>query len=106
MRYEMISFVASAHTRNRDRRLSSTILNQLGGQIDRRDHAVGLGDSFAGNLECGAVIRTGPGKWQPQRGVHAAVKSVQLERDQSLIVIHAKHGVEFTFYRAMEYRVR
>ena len=42
------------------------------------------------------------GKRQPERYVHAAVECVQLQRDQSLIVVHAKHRVEFAFNRAVE----
>src|ERR1051326_756099 len=77
-------------------------LRKFNRQVDRRDHAVGLRDSFAGDLECGAVIGTRARKWKTKCRVHAAVKGVQLERDEGLIVIHAKHGIEFTFDCAME----
>ena len=75
------------------------------GEIDRRDHAVGSCDSFSGNFKRGAVIGTGARTRQTERHVHAVVKCVQLKRNQSLIVIHAKHRVEFAFNRPVENRV-
>ena len=71
-------------------------------EVDRGDHAVGAGDSFAGNLKRSAVIGTSARKRQTQGHIHAIVKCVQFQRDQSLIVIHAENGIEFTFNRAME----
>ncbi len=53
-------------------------------------------------VERGAVIGAGARKRQAERHVHAAMKRVQLERDQSLIVIHAKNGIELAFSRAMK----
>src|SRR2546430_13675163 len=74
-------------------------------QIDRCEHAVGSRDSLAGNFKCCAVIGTGARKWEAQRDVHTFVKGMQLQWDQSLIVIHAKHRVEVALNRAMEHCV-
>ena len=77
-------------------------MRQLHREINRGDHAVGTRDAFARNFKCSAVVGTGAGKRQPERYVHAAVERVQLQWDQSLIVVHAKHRVEFAFNRAVE----
>ena len=79
---------------------------QLNCKIDRGDHAVGSRHSFAGNFKRSAMIWTGASKWKAQRDIHAFVKGVQLERDQPLIVVHAKNRVEFAFDRAVENCVR
>ncbi len=42
------------------------------------------------------------GNGRPERDVHARVKGMELERDQTLIVIHAQDGVEFTLDGAMK----
>ena len=93
-----IQFVISGILRLR----SGMTSRQLHREINRGDHAVGTRDSFAGNFKRGAVIGTGARKRKAERHVHAVVKCVKLQRDQSLIVIHAEHRVEFTFNRAME----
>src|SRR5205085_1777874 len=84
--------------------LTGTLLcrSELDCEIDRGDHAVGAGDSFAGDFECGAVIGTGARKRQTERYVHAVVECVQLQRDQTLVVIHAEYGIELTVDCAME----
>ena len=51
------------------------------------------------------MIGAGARKGETERDIHAFMEGVQLERDQSLIVIHAEHGVEFALDRAMENRV-
>src|SRR5205823_9617235 len=71
-------------------------------EINGGDHAVGASDAFPGNFKCCAVIGTGARKWEAQRDVHTFVKGMQLQWDQSLIVIHAKHRVEVALNRAME----
>src|SRR4029453_10266979 len=71
-------------------------------EINRGDHAVRTGHSSAGNFKRGAVIRTGARKRKPKRHVHALVKGVEFQRNQSLIVIHAEYRVEFAFNRTME----
>src|ERR1051325_850286 len=83
-------------------RASSFFPRQFHREIDRCDHAIGTRDALSGDLKCSAMIRTGAREWQPQSYVHAAVECVQLERDQSLVVVHAKHRVEFAFDRAIE----
>jgi hypothetical protein len=70
---------------------------KLNRERDCRDHAVLPRDAFASNLEGCAVIGAGARKRQTERNVHAAVESVQLQWDQTLIVIHAENGIEFTF---------
>ena len=72
------------------------------GEIDRGDHAVGARNSFARDLKRGAMIGTRARKRQAKRHIHAFVKCVKFQRDQSLIVIHAEHGIEFTFHCAMK----
>ena len=74
-------------------------------EFDRGDHAVGARDSFAGDFERGSVIRTRARKWQAQRHIHALVKGVELQRNQSLIVIHAEHCIPFAFAGVMKNRV-
>ncbi len=75
---------------------------QLHGEINRGDHAVRAGDSFAGNFKRGAVIGTGARKRKPKRHVHTLVKGVEFQRNQSLVVIHAEYRVEFAFNRTMK----
>ena len=82
------------------------IFCQLHRQPDRCDHAFRVRDSLARNFESGSVIRTGAREWQAKRDVHPFVKSVQFQRDQSLVVIHTKDRPEFSFDRAVEYRIR
>ena len=79
-----------------------TLSAQLHREIDRGDHAVGTRDAFAGNFKRGAVIGTGARKRQAKRHIHTAVEGVQFQWDQSLIVIHAEHRVEFAFNRAVK----
>ena len=75
---------------------------QFHGEPDRGDHAVGPRDALAGDRKSGAVIRAGARERQAKSDVHAFMESVQFQRDQSLIVIHAKHAVEFSLDRAMK----
>ncbi len=51
------------------------------------------------------MIRAGSRKWEPQGNVHAFVKGMQLQWDQSLIVIHTKYRFEFAFNGAVKNRV-
>ena len=75
-------------------------------EVDRGDHAVGARDPFSGNFKRSAVIGAGPREGETQRHVHTFVKGMQLQWDQTLIVIHAKHRVEFAFNHAMKNCVR
>ena len=70
-------------------------LRELRGQIDCRNHTVGPRDAFSRNIERGSVIGTGAGKGQTEGDVHAGMKGVQLQWNQTLIVIHAESGVPF-----------
>ena len=51
------------------------------------------------------MVRAGSRKWESQGDVYAFVKGLQLQWDQSLIVIHTKYRVEFALNRAVENRV-
>src|SRR5213076_2987736 len=62
-------------------------------EIDRGDHAVRPRNVFAGDVEGGSVIGACARERKTERYVYAFVKGVQLQRNQSLVVIHAKHGV-------------
>src|SRR5579864_9110368 len=62
--------------------------------IDRRNHARGIRDAAARDIECGAVVGRGPHKRQSDRDVHRAIKLQRLERDQALIVIHSHSRIE------------
>ena len=75
---------------------------QLRCEIDCCDHAIGARDAFAGDLERGAVIGAGARKRETKRYVHTAVKRVDLQRYQTLIVIHAENSIELAFGGAME----
>ena len=81
------------------------MLGELGGKIDRRDHAIGSSDVLTGNIERRSVIRRCADKWQPKRDIHARIKSNQLKRRQPLIVIHRNHGIEFAVDRSIKYCV-
>ena len=74
--------------------------------IDGGDHTVGPRDSFAGDGKGRAVVGAGPRKWQAKGHVHAAMKGVQFQRDQSLIVIHAEGGIPLLVGKVMEQCVR
>src|SRR5262245_24471833 len=76
---------------------SGCSFGQVNGKIDRGYHAVGPGDSFAGNFKCSAVIGTGARKRKTERHIHTLVKGVKFQRDQTLIVIHAKYRIEYAF---------
>ena len=68
----------------------------------RRSIGVRAGLAPTGNFKCSAVVRAGPRERQSQRDVHAGIERVKLQRDQSLIVIHAEHAVEFAADRSMK----
>src|SRR6267378_7747875 len=76
--------------------------SELHRKIDGGDHAVRSRESFSGNFKRSAVIGAGPREGETQRHVHTFVKGMQLQWDQSLIVIHAKHRIEFAFNRAVK----
>ena len=71
-------------------------------ESNRGDHAVGPRDSLAGDGESGAVIGAGAREGEAESDVHSFMESVEFQRDQSLIVIHAKHGIEFSLDGVME----
>ena len=71
-------------------------------ESNRGDHAVGPRDSLAGDGESGAVIGAGAREGESESDVHSFMERVEFQRDQALIVIHAKHGVEFSLHGAVE----
>ena len=52
------------------------------------------------------MIRAGAREWESKSDVHTFMEGVEFQRDQSLIVIHAKDRVEFSLDRAMKNGVR
>jgi hypothetical protein len=48
------------------------------------------------------MIGTGARKRKAKRHIHTLVKGVKFQRNQSLIVIHAEHRIEFIFNRTVE----
>ena len=53
----------------------------------RLDHAPGIGQILPGDIEGRAVVRRSPDERQAQGDVDPGVESVQLERDQPLVVV-------------------
>ena len=81
-------------------------LRQLAGQPDRGDHRGGVCLAFPGDGERGAVIRRGPGLRQAEGDVHRLVEVEELERDQTLIVIHRQNRIEFPLRHIAENGIR
>ena len=84
----------------------SLLLRELRGQIDRSDHTVWARDAFAGDIEGGAVIGTGARERQAEGDVHAGMKGVQLQWNQTLIVIQTESGVPFLVSEMEEESIR
>jgi hypothetical protein len=80
-------------------------LRELRGQVDRGDHTVWARDAFAGDIERGAVIGTGARKRQAEGDVHAGMKGVQLQRNQTLVVIQTESSVPFLVSEMEEERI-
>jgi hypothetical protein len=83
-----------------------SVLREFNREGDRGDHAVGVGNALAGNLEGGSVIRARPHKRETQRHIHALMEGMQLQRNQTLIVIHAEHSIPITVRGVVEECVR
>ena len=66
------------------------------------EEAVGAGDAAAGDVERGAVVGAGAGEREAEGDVHAGVEGVELEGDETLVVIHAEDAVEVAFDGAEE----
>src|SRR2546423_6671680 len=62
-------------------------------EIDRGDHAVVPRNIFARDVERRPVIGARSREGETEGYVYPFVKSMQLQRNQPLIVIHAKHSV-------------
>ena len=69
-------------------------------------HAVGTGDAATGDVEGCAVVGTRADEWNAERNIHPFVEGMELERDEALVVIHAKDSVEFALHRSVENGVR
>ena len=52
------------------------------------------------------MIGTRANKWQAERDIHTFMKRMQLERDQPLVVIHAKNSVKIPLHRPVKKRIR
>lgn len=52
------------------------------------------------------MVRAGPWKWQAQRDIHPFIEGVELERDQTLVMIHAQNAVELALYDAIKKCIR
>ena len=59
-----------------------------------------------GDLKGGAVIGAGARVGEPEGDVHPFIEGEELERDQSLIVVHADDAVELALRGADERRYR
>jgi hypothetical protein len=69
------------------------------------DHARRTSDALSGDLKSCSMIRTGSRKRQSQRDVYALIESVEFQRNQTLIVIHAENSIKFTLDDSVEKRV-
>ena len=63
---------------------------------------MGLGNALAGDRESSAMIRAGARERESKSDIHSFMECVQFQRDQSLIVIHAKDPVEFSLNRTVK----
>ena len=95
----MVSFLIEAT------RLPMAQEGEFGGEAYGGFHAVGAGYAATGDLEGGAVVRAGAYEREAERDIHPFVERMKFERDQPLVVIHAKHSVKFPLDRAVENRV-
>ena len=77
-------------------------IRQFHRQSDGGDHAIGSRDILPSDHEGRSMIGAGSGKREPESHIHALMKGVEFERDQTLVVIHAKNRVEFSCDRPME----
>ena len=71
------------------------LLREFRGEVNCRDHAVGPRRALARDVEGSSMIGAGPRKRQAECHVHSGMKGVQLQWNQTLIVIHAESGVPF-----------
>lgn len=74
---------------------------QGGGKFEGGLVAIRAGTIFSGKLVGGAVIRTGAEEGEAPGEVDSFVEGEELERDESLIVVGAEDGVEFSVGGAM-----
>src|SRR6476620_5887202 len=67
---------------------------KLRGQQNRRNHALGIGNAKARDVERGPVIDRRPHERQTQGDIDRMAECNQLHRNQSLVVITADHDIE------------
>ena len=79
---------------------------KFGSEADGGFHAVGTGNATTGDVKGCAVVGTRADEWKAERNIHPLVEGMELERDEALVVIHAKDSVEFAFDSAVENGVR
>ncbi len=81
-------------------------LEEAKGPLDRGIHAVVAGDPFARDVECSAMIDRRSDEGQTQGHVYRLAKTDQLDRSQSLVVVHRQHYVKLAIECTIEQRVR
>ena len=82
--------------------IRGSFFRQLHCELDGGDHAVRSRDSFARDLKSRAMIRTGTRERKPEGDVHSFMEGMQLQWNETLIVIHAEHRVPFAGDCAVE----
>src|SRR5215475_12373213 len=86
--------------------MRSLLPGELCRKQDCFDHTLMVSDSASGDVECGAVINRSPDDRQPKRHVHRLAKGETFYRDQALVVIARRNGVEFAAPCAHKNRIR
>src|SRR5690606_36682712 len=75
------------------------------GQIEGRHQRCRIGNTFAGNVECRAVVDAGAHEGQAHRDIDALIQAQVFHGYQALVVILGHHDVEFAAARAHEHGV-
>jgi hypothetical protein len=74
--------------------------------FDGFNQAGGIGTSFPGNVIGGAVVHGCPDNGQSQGDIHPVLEMNQLKGNQSLVMVHAHHGITTGLYGVIEHRIR
>src|SRR6476620_1452498 len=61
--------------------------------LERCGHRARVGTILTRDVECSAVIGCGAYDWEAQRDVHRILEVKRLDRNQRLVVVHAKRRV-------------
>ena len=81
------------------------MLGQQGRDADRFPHSVRSCPSLPGNIEGGSVTGTGAHDRESESDIHRSLKTDQLERNVSLIVIHRHDTVKLAGNRSLKQRI-